>query len=82
MEKNLSESERIAVSVFGSIKQRYYRYDDDEDINQNDFVDKIHNDEIVANQYEICDWIPSTSNLCERSFSRSKLVFSERAKNV
>ena len=52
MEKNLSESERKAVSVLEvSNNDIVVIDDDDEDINENDFVDKIHNDEIMANEY-------------------------------
>ena len=82
MEKNLSESERKAVSVLEVSNNDIIVIDDDEDMNENDFVDKVPNDKIQGNQYVNCDWIPPTSNLCERLFSRSKLVFSERRKSL
>jgi len=48
-----------------------------------DFINVFEkNKKNIGTRYINIDWIPPTSNLCERLFSRAKLVFSERRQRL
>ena len=57
-------------------------------VGKKSWVDEVTNDLNMSEGktsnevYQCTDWLPITSNMCERLFSRAKLIFDERRQNM